>query len=72
LQGAIGVNADGVLGPISLSAITKAEPAALIHFLAQRQKNYYERLSTFATFGAGWTRRTGEREQAALKLVGQA
>jgi len=38
------------------------------NFQAERQK-YYESLSTFDTFGRGWTRRVDETTELAKKLV---
>ena len=35
----------------------------------KRRQGYYEGLSTFATFGKGWTRRVVETTEEALKLV---
>lgn len=70
LQSTVNVATDGVLGPISLMAIAAADPVLTIGNLWRRQMSYYEGLSTFGTFGAGWTRRTDERRAAALQLAG--
>ena len=37
-------------------------------FQDERQK-YYESLSTFETFGRGWTRRNDETLEAALNMI---
>lgn len=56
-QQAAGVADDGVFGPVSLAAVRKADPADLVlKFLAIRLE-FYTRLSTWPTFGAGWVRR---------------
>lgn len=70
LQSAVGVTADGVLGPVSMKAVTSANPGLLIGTLWRRQMTYYEGLATFDTFGKGWSRRTDERRAAALELAG--
>lgn len=70
LQSVVNVAADGVLGPISMAAIGGANLIFTIGNLWRRQMSYYEGLSTFGTFGAGWTRRTDERRAAALQLAG--
>ena len=35
----------------------------------KRRQEYYEKLSTFATFGRGWTRRVNETTELAKKLI---
>ena len=35
----------------------------------KRRQEYYEKLSTFATFGRVWTRRVNETTEAALKMI---
>ena len=40
----------------------------ILKYQAARQ-DYYESLSTFETFGKGWTRRVKETTQSALDMV---
>jgi lysozyme family protein len=57
LQIAVGTVADGILGPVTLEAITRTgvnEAAA--RFMVQRTVHYLS-LSTFPTFGRGWLKR---------------
>lgn len=57
LQSAVGVADDGIIGPITLSAVNKMDlNDVLMRFNAQRL-DYYTRLSTWSTYGKGWTRR---------------
>lgn len=57
LQRAVDVADDGVIGPITLSAInSKNLNDVLLCFNAERL-NFYTKLSTFTTFGKGWTNR---------------
>lgn len=72
LQDAVGSKADGIIGPITMKAIKGVSPIALIHVLASEQQNYYEGLRSFDTFGEGWTKRTEERQTAALALLPSA
>lgn len=60
LQRAVGVADDGVVGPMTLSAI-KAMPVTdvLARFNAERLF-FYTKLSTWPTFGKGWVRRVAE------------
>lgn len=57
VQTALGVKADGVLGPVSLKAVRERDPKKLIIETAVRRMLFFTRISTFATFGLGWTRR---------------
>ena len=57
LQQAVGVTADGQIGPKTISAVT-AKPAdeVIAAFCALREA-HYRSLNTFDTFGKGWMRR---------------
>lgn len=66
LQAALGVAADGAVGPVTLGAVNAANPAKLINAICDRRLGFLSRLSTFATFGRGWTRRVAEIRAAAL------
>jgi lysozyme family protein len=57
LQAAAGVAADGIIGPVTLAAVRKADPADLVLVFNAIRLEFYAALSTFATFGRGWTRR---------------
>lgn len=72
LQRAVGVDDDGDLGPISMSAIGAASPSSVIASLAGAQKAYYQALPDFAMFGDGWVARTERRAVAALKIASVA
>ena len=75
LQTLIGTVADGGIGPNTLRALDEFISAqeygvkdTILKFQAERQ-NYYESLSTFDTFGKGWTRRVEETTQSAMNMV---
>ena len=73
LQTMIGTVADGGIGPNTLAKVAEYVDAhgiesTIENFQAERQK-YYESLSTFDTFGRGWTRRVDETTELAKKLV---
>ena len=57
LQRAVGVADDGNIGPITIAAV-KAMPAwkVIALFVAERG-DFWRKLSTFKTFGAGWMSR---------------
>lgn len=69
LQSAVGVDADGDLGPISMAAISAASPATVVASLSGMQRAHYESLDTFDVFGAGWLARNERRLQAATALI---
>lgn len=60
LQRALGVQDDGVLGPITLSTANQANPDALRARLVAQRLTFLTNLNTFSTFGRGWTRRCCE------------
>lgn len=66
IQKALGVKADGIIGPITLGAINKSDNKLFIRFAWQRQL-YYQALGTFSTFGKGWTNRNFETLLNSLK-----
>ena len=72
LQKALGLRADGKLGPITRAAACAAEPAHLIRQLLARRKSFLTRLRTFRTFGRGWMRRVKAIEAASLAMVASA
>lgn len=67
LQQVLGVHADGKIGPITLAAAANTR-APEIYAYANKRMEFYKSLSTFETFGRGWTRRTEETLTEALKL----
>ena len=74
LQNMIGTVADGGIGPNTLKALAIYEEevggvAEVVKEYQKRRQGYYESLSTFETFGRGWTRRTTETTEAALNMI---
>ena len=73
LQSMIGTTVDGGIGPNTLAKLEEyirenGEHEAVNKYQEMRQK-YYEKLSTFATFGRGWTRRVEETTKLALDII---
>jgi hypothetical protein len=65
LQEIAGVFADGVIGPKSIEAIKACDPDQMIDALCDMRLAFLKRLTTFDTFGKGWTRRVaGVKEKA--------
>lgn len=68
LQRAVGVTADGIIGPATVRAANSMLWYQVVFlFLSQRTK-FYPTLGTWATFGKGWTNRIGDN----LHTAGQA
>ena len=57
LQEGLGVVADGVIGPKTLSAVTRADGAALHAEIARIRDERYRWNGEWRVFGVGWTRR---------------
>lgn len=72
LQQALGVTEDGIIGPETLGAARSADQRDLAIEYGARRIVYYGNLSTFSTFGLGWTRRTLNAIGASLALAAQS
>ena len=72
LQKMIGTTVDGGIGPMTLAKVNEyVDNNGLEETIKQYQvarHEYYEGLSTFKTFGRGWTRRVEETTELALEL----
>ena len=73
LQRMIGTTVDGGIGPNTLKALhTFVDNESLEYAIDTYQSNrqaYYEKLSTFDTFGKGWTRRVMEVTEKAKEWI---
>jgi lysozyme family protein len=69
MQEAIGVDADGQVGPITLARLGQMGASGVITRLGQMQAAYYRAEDDFDEFGKGWLARTTRRQAAALALV---
>lgn len=66
LQTALGIKADGIIGPITLTRASQAMPELLIAFSAERALRY-EFNRNEETFGRGWYRRLFRIQNLAVK-----
>lgn len=69
LQRAVGVTADGSVGPITLAAAQALETERLIASFSEARLAYYRSLDGFSRFGRGWTNRTEAVRGAALRMA---
>jgi lysozyme family protein len=65
LQRALGVNADGVIGPITLRAAREADPAVVAARILGYRLSHMTDLSNWPHHGRGWARRI------AANLIGE-
>lgn len=68
MQEALGVTADGAIGPITLAAASATDPAQLVRNLTLARLAYYAGLGK-PEFTYGWLARTRACEAAALGMV---
>ena len=71
LQQALGIKADGSIGPITLTRACQAMPDLLITFAAERALRY-EFNRNEETFGRGWYRRLFRIQNLALKAYNRS
>jgi lysozyme family protein len=69
LQDAIGVVADGVIGPNTMAKINEANVETLIDKFSEARTAYYKGLKLFPVFGRGWLNRTDKERLEALQLA---
>ena len=69
LQGCVGADMDGVLGPKTMAAVRAADPKQLVEDYAKRRLSFLQDLPTWGTFGKGWSRRVAEVENTASTMI---
>lgn len=69
LQNAVGVKADGQIGPVTLKATNGLPAKTTIFKLCNARLVWLRRLKTFSTFGKGWTRRVNDVLVAAGQMA---
>lgn len=60
LQQAVGVPADGIIGPQTLAAVNAHDLNDVILSLTAERLKFYTSLSTFKTYGKGWINRVAD------------
>ena len=68
LQGAAGVGADGVVGPVTLQAVSGFGGAVLMAEFQARRLLFMAGLPTWRQFGAGWARRLSRLPYEAIGM----
>lgn len=71
LQASAGVVADGHLGMLTLAAVAKAQPVALINGICDRRLGFMHSLRIWSTFGKGWGARV-EKVRSVARVMALA
>ena len=69
VQKCCGAEPDGSIGPKTLALVEGQNTQYMIEKFGEIRQNFYESLSTFDTFGKGWTRRNKETTEKALHMI---
>ena len=69
LQRAVGVAADGAIGPATLAAVASINPRELATKVCEARLAFLQGLPTWETFGKGWGRRVKETEKVAFNMA---
>lgn len=60
LQRAVGVNADGRIGPMTMNAIDAHEPYVVFSKMVAQRLDFMTRLNNWGSFSRGWARRIAD------------
>lgn len=69
LQRLVGVPVDQVIGPVTVAAANKKDPKQLINQIYDERMHFLRSLSTWGTFGHGWTDRCTRGRALALSMA---
>ena len=72
LQEIAGVIADGVIGPKSLEAIQACDAKETADMICDMRMDFLKGLSTFETFGKGWSSRVEDVKAKAMSMANDA
>lgn len=70
IQRALGVTADGIIGPGTMAAIKAADGKDFLNKFSAAKEAFYKSLATFPTYGKGWLRRVAEVQAKAETMLG--
>ena len=70
IQKALGVTADGAIGPATMKAIQEADGKELLEKFSHSKEAFYKSLPTFQTYGKGWMRRVADVQASASSMIG--
>ena len=70
IQKALGVTADGAIGPATMKAIQEADGKDLLEKFSHSKEAFYKSLPTFGTYGKGWLKRVADVQTSASTMIG--
>jgi lysozyme family protein/uncharacterized Tic20 family protein len=70
LQKIVGTSVDGEIGPLTIAAAAKVDPASLVGKICDQRLAFLQGLGTWPTFRGGWTRRVQGVRKQATAMVG--
>ncbi|MFA5996183.1 MAG: glycoside hydrolase family 108 protein [Candidatus Paceibacterota bacterium] len=70
LQRALGVNDDGVIGPLTLDRSDDVPAAHLVDAICDKRMGFLRALRTWSVFGTGWSRRVADVRVAGKRMAG--
>jgi len=70
IQKALGVTADGAIGPATMKAIQEADGKDLLNKFSHSKEAFYKSLPTFQTYGKGWLKRVTDVQTSASTMIG--
>ena len=70
LQTALGVAADGVIGPATMKVAQAFDPDEFLERFSKAKESYYKTLNTFPIFGKGWLKRVDTVQNSAESMIG--
>lgn len=72
LQECVGVQADGVIGPMTLRTVQAMVPSDLVNLFCDKRLAFLKELKTWDVFGKGWERRVEDVRSHALTMIAKA
>lgn len=69
LQGCVGTDMDGALGPKTMAAVRAVETKRLVEDYAKRRLSFLHELPTWDAFGKGWSNRVARVQNVASKMT---
>ena len=70
IQKALGVAADGAIGPATMAAIKSAEGKDFLKKFSDAKTAFYQTLSDFPIYGKGWLKRVADVQKVASTMLG--
>jgi lysozyme family protein len=69
LQRVVGIQDDGVIGPVTLAAVRARDPKSVVAAICDERLAFLKRLKTWPVFGKGWSRRVAEVRSVSLRIA---